>query len=198
MSISMKMSLLLLAAGSLIVTGGCREREPRQPPVPRAQETAETRAEEPLQATVRLEPTENSQVRGTATFTQIPEGVRISAEVQGLEGPGKFGFHVHEFGDCSAPDASSAGGHFNPAGTPHGGPDDPPDQRHAGDLGNIEAGADGMARYERVDQVIQLDGPDSIIGRSLVVHVHEDDLETDPTGESGPRLACGVIEAISH
>jgi superoxide dismutase, Cu-Zn family len=117
--------------------------------------------------------------------------------VQGLE-ERRHGFHIHEFGDCSAADASSAGGHYNPDGSRHGGPEDPPAQRHAGDLGNIEADAGGRGSYDRIDRVIQLRGPQSIIGKSVVVHAHEDDLQTEPTGESGDRLACGVIEQSAN
>lgn len=146
-----------------------------------------------VEAMAVLEPTEGNETRGQVTFTQTDEGVRVVAEISGLTGD-RHGFHVHEFGDCSAPDASSAGGHFNPTGAPHGAPDASAAQRHIGDLGNIEAGADGSARYERVDEVLQLSGPNSIVGKAVIVHAGEDDLTTQPTGDAGSRLACGVIE----
>ncbi|MFW5972911.1 MAG: superoxide dismutase family protein [Bacteroidota bacterium] len=144
-------------------------------------------------AVAELEPTEGNEVRGTVTFTEEDDGVRVHAVVVNLPGE-RHGFHVHEFGDCSAPDAESAGGHFAPHDRPHGAPDDPAEERHVGDLGNIEADEDGNAEYERVDEVIELEGENSIVGRSVVVHAREDDLESQPTGEAGARLACGVIE----
>lgn len=143
-------------------------------------------------AYAELQPTEGNDVHGTVTFTAAPGGVRVSASLMGLT-EGQHGFHVHETGDCSAPDASSAGGHFAPGGTPHGAPTDPSDQRHSGDLGNIEADASGNASYERVDEVMTLSGPNSIIGKAVVVHADPDDLESQPSGNAGARLACGVI-----
>lgn len=132
----------------------------------------------------------DSEVVGAITFAEADGGVRIIADVGGLK-PGKHGFHIHEHGDCSAPDASSAGGHFNPTNKKHGGPDSA--ERHVGDLGNIEANTQGLAHYDRVDKVISLNGPDSIIGKSIVIHSDEDDLVTDPAGNSGKRIGCGEI-----
>jgi Cu-Zn family superoxide dismutase len=105
--------------------------------------------------------------------------------------PGPHGFHIHEKGDCSAADASSAGGHFNPTGKPHGGPDS--DARHAGDFGNIEADATGNARYSRTFSDLTLDGESSIIGKAIIVHQKADDLKTQPSGDAGGRIGCGVI-----
>lgn len=147
--------------------------------------------EAPTSAIVELNPTKGNHVAGTVVFTQVAGGVEIEANVTGLT-PGKHGFHVHEHGDCSAHDASSAGGHFNPTKKKHGGPDSP--ERHVGDFGNLVADKNGVAHYKRVDTVISLTGPDSIIGKSIVVHADEDDLTTQPTGNSGARIACGVIE----
>src|SRR5690606_37826534 len=96
-----------------------------------------------------LTSTKGHMARGTVTFTPADGGMRVVASLQALE-PGTHGLHIHEIGDCSAPDASSAGDHFNPDGSPHGAPKDPPSRRHAGDLGNITAGDDGSARKEMV------------------------------------------------
>jgi superoxide dismutase, Cu-Zn family len=145
-------------------------------------------------ASASLEPTQGNQTRGTVTFTEEQGGIRVVANLEGLPGEGRFGFHVHEHGDCAAPDAASAGGHFNPDHTEHGAPGDPMPERHAGDLGNVEADASGSATYDRLDRVMTLDGDGSIVGRSVIVHAGEDDLETQPTGDAGARLACGVIE----
>jgi superoxide dismutase, Cu-Zn family len=144
----------------------------------------------PDKAICVLHPTNGYNVSGTVTFTRDGEDVKIVAEVEGLA-PGKHGFHIHEFGDCSASDGTSAGGHFNPEGVEHGGPDD--EVRHVGDLGNIEAGEDGTARLEMTDSKISLHGEHSIIGRAVVIHEGEDDLTSQPTGAAGARLACGVI-----
>lgn len=143
-------------------------------------------------ATAALEPTEGNDVTGTVTFTALNGEVRVEGDFQNLA-PGSHGFHIHETGDCSGPDASSAGDHFNPTDDPHGGPGDA--ERHVGDLGNIEAGSDSTATFSLTDQVITLDGPDGIVGKAVIVHSGEDDLETQPTGDAGDRLACGVIEA---
>jgi Cu-Zn family superoxide dismutase len=105
--------------------------------------------------------------------------------------PGAHGFHVHEFGDCSMADGTCAGAHFNPTGAPHGGPDDA--RRHAGDLGNVKADESGKAIYKRVDKMLALNGPSSIIGRSIIVHAAPDDLKTQPSGNAGARVGCGVI-----
>ncbi len=137
-----------------------------------------------------LHPTEGNDVKGTVTFTQSGSGVNVVADLEGLK-PGKHGFHIHEYGDCSKPDGTSAGGHFNPASEDHGAPSD--SVRHVGDLGNIEAKADGTAHLELNDTMIQLNGEHSIIGRAIVVHAGEDDLKSQPTGDAGARVACGVI-----
>ncbi len=147
-------------------------------------------AQEPTKAIAVLHPTVGSNVSGTVTFTKGTDSIQVVADVTGLT-PGKHGFHVHEFGDCSSPDGNSAGGHFNPTHKQHGAPDAA--DRHAGDLGNIEADASGKAHLDWKDKVMKLSGPDSIVGRSVIVHVQEDDLKTQPTGNSGGRLACGVI-----
>ncbi len=144
-------------------------------------------------AVAELEPTEGNDVRGTVTFTEEGDGIRIVATVTGLTA-GPHGFHAHEIGDCSAPDASSAGDHFNPGGTEHGAPDAAEGERHVGDFGNIEADDAGSATYDRLDTVISFEGQNSIVGKAVIVHEGEDDLETQPTGDAGGRLACGVVE----
>jgi Cu-Zn family superoxide dismutase len=138
-----------------------------------------------------LHPTAGNKVGGTVTFEAVADGVHIRAELTGLT-PGKHGFHIHEFGDCSAADASSAGAHFNPTNQPHAGPDTA--ARHEGDMGNVEADASGNAKLDYVDHQISLSSDEkSAIGRSVVVHAKADDLKTQPSGDSGARIACGVI-----
>jgi Cu-Zn family superoxide dismutase len=137
-----------------------------------------------------LHPTKGNNVMGSVTFTQSGDEVKVVADITGLT-PGKHGFHIHEFGDCSSPDGNAAGGHFNPTKHDHGAPD--ASDRHAGDLGNIEADASGKAHLEWSDKVMKLSGADSIVGHSVIVHEKADDLKTQPTGNAGGRLACGVI-----
>lgn len=161
--------------------------EPTPEPPPEPEESAA------LEAAATLAPTEGSTVAGTVTFVQEGGQVYVAAHVTGLE-PGLHGFHIHENGDCSAPDGTSAGGHFNPDGVDHAGPTAA--VKHRGDLGNIEASEDGMAHHEATLSFITLEEgqPHSIIGRGLIVHAGEDDLTSQPTGAAGGRLACGVIE----
>ncbi|GJQ69068.1 Sod [Trypoxylus dichotomus] len=136
-------------------------------------------------------------VRGTLFFTQenAKAPVIVTGEVSGL-GQGLHGFHIHEFGD-NTNGCISAGAHFNPHSKDHGGPE--ADVRHVGDLGNIEAGDDGIAKVKICDSVISLEGPHNIIGRTLVVHADPDDLGlgghelSKTTGNAGARCACGVV-----
>ena len=137
-----------------------------------------------------LNPTVGNTLTGSITFTQTDKGVRVVVDVQGLS-KGKHGFHIHEFGDCSAPDGTSAGGHFNPMGKTHGAPMDM--SRHIGDMGNIDVDESGKAHLDYVDTMMSLNGDHSIIGRSVILHKNEDDMKTQPTGNAGPRIACGVI-----
>ena len=132
-----------------------------------------------------LSPTEGNDLQGTVTFNQTPEGVRVQANLTGLTAGTEHGFHVHQYGDCSASDGTSAGGHFNPHGADHAGPDAA--SRHVGDLGNSEA------TYDRVDTQLAFEGESSIIGRAVIVHGGIDDLSSQPSGAAGPRIACGVI-----
>jgi len=143
-------------------------------------------------ATATLRPASGSQVQGQLTFTQIAANrVRVVGEVTGHQ-PGLKGFHIHEKGDCSAPDASSAGGHFNPAGTAHG---PSPTSGHAGDMGNVRFDDSGKTVIDMVFDgiTVSTDSRTGIIGRAVVVHMQPDDLKTDPTGNAGARAACGVI-----
>jgi Cu-Zn family superoxide dismutase len=143
-------------------------------------------------ATASLAPTQGSTVRGTVTFEPSGDGLHVTAHIEGLT-PGDHGFHLHQNGDCSAPDGSSAGDHWNPTQQPHGAPDAA--QHHAGDLGNITADASGMAHVDKTVQGIGLTGTQSVVGRAVIVHAKPDDLKTQPSGNAGPRLACGVVSA---
>jgi superoxide dismutase, Cu-Zn family len=137
-----------------------------------------------------LYPTKDSKVTGKVVFIKTDAGIKVIANIEGLT-EGNHGFHIHACGDCSSEDGMSAGGHFNPDNKMHGAPVD--SMRHAGDMGNIVADKSGKAHLEFTDKDISLEGPHSIIGRSVIVHKNADDLKTQPTGNAGARVACGVI-----
>lgn len=144
--------------------------------------------------TIPLAAKSNSKTRGIIRVREMPgKGVRFEGLVSGLPPNGKHGFHVHAKGDCSAPDATSAGDHFTPVGKKHGSPGDP--QSHAGDLGNITADAKGVARVEIDASRLTLNGnvPLTIDGKSLLVHAKPDDFKSQPSGAAGERIACGII-----
>ena len=144
-------------------------------------------------ATARLSPTSGNQASGTVTFTAASSGMGVTVQISmtGLT-PGEHGIHIHEKGDCSAPDATSAGDHFSATPSQHGGPHDT--MRHTGDLGNVVADAQGKVETSFQDDRISLSGPDSILNKSVIVHAGKDDFTTQPSGASGARVACGVIE----
>ncbi|MCB1741623.1 MAG: superoxide dismutase family protein [Gammaproteobacteria bacterium] len=144
-------------------------------------------------AIVELNPTAGFTAKGSIIFERVGDSVHISGVVEGLA-PGKHGFHVHEHGDCSADDASSAGGHFNPTQVMHGAPG--ADTHHVGDLGNIEADGEGVARVDLKSPTLRLHGQHSILGKAVIVHRHPDDLVSQPSGNAGPRVSCGVIRPI--
>ncbi|MDO4904882.1 MAG: superoxide dismutase family protein [Lautropia sp.] len=147
-------------------------------------------------AMAELKPTQGNVTAGSIKFENEGDKVRISGEVSGLKAESSHGFHVHEKGDCSAPDGSSAGGHFGLVGQEHGSPNEA--GSHVGDLGNIRTDEDGVARVDIVVPRSKLtlgEGEKDVIGRGLIVHAKADDLVSQPTGNAGDRLACGVIRA---
>ena len=169
------MNKTVIVAASTILLSACATTEPSGP-----------------SATVVLRPASGTQVHGEVTFTQIGANrVRVTGEIAG-HSPGPKGFHIHEKGDCSAPDAKSAGAHFNPAQAKHGAS---PVTGHAGDMGNVTFSESGKATVEMVLEGLSVssDPKNGIIGRAVIVHMQPDDLKTDPTGNAGDRAACGVI-----
>ena len=145
-------------------------------------------------ATVNLAPASASLVSGTLTLVPMGDGVHITGEVGGLKPGDVRGFHIHEKGDCSAADASSAGGHFNPGAQAHGRAGQ--GAHHAGDTDNIVANAKGVARIDAHVTGVTLGGGagNDIAGRAVIVHAAADDYTTQPTGNAGARVACGVIK----
>ncbi|MEO7330563.1 MAG: superoxide dismutase family protein [Minicystis sp.] len=144
----------------------------------------------PSSVEVTIEARSSSKLKGTATFTGVADGVKVSIKVSGAP-PGKVATHVHETGDCSAPDGKSAGGHFNPGAHAHGLPEG---ERHLGDLGNIDIAADGTGTLEITVKGANLKPGDatSYLGRAIIVHEKKDD-GGQPTGNAGGRIGCGVI-----
>jgi len=164
------------------------------PPPPPTTLDAALPAESPI-AEVDMKPTEGNTAAGQLSLLVEAGGIRISGTLQGASPAGEHGFHVHESGDCSAPDASSAGGHFSAAGMSHGDPAS--DSHHTGDMPNQTADAQG-----RIDVNVLLEGVEygtgsatDIANRALVLHQKADDYTSQPAGDSGPRIACGVIPA---
>ena len=150
--------------------------------------------DEPLQATAALHPTKGSKAFGEATFEQAGDKVHVLVNAQGLKPNQEHGFHIHEAGDCSSGDGMSAKGHFNPMGKPHGNPAS--GEHHAGDLPALKADKAGRAKLDvMLDTITLKPGPTSIVGRGLIIHADPDDYRTQPTGNSGARIACGVIKA---
>ena len=144
-------------------------------------------------ATATLEPRSGSNVKGNLMFTQIGDVVRVTGEITGHT-KGQKAMHIHEKGDCSDDKGMSTGGHFNPHKMKHGGPYDP--VKHSGDLGNITFNDQGVAKINFTvgDISVSRDKADGIIGRAVIVHAAVDDMQTDPTGNAGGRVACGVIK----
>jgi Cu-Zn family superoxide dismutase len=195
------MHRILLLALALAVTACSRDdvapseqREAQAPSeaVPEAAPAAPAR-----DATVQLASTQGNTASGSLQLVQSPEGVRVSGTIQGLKPNGEFGFHFHEKGDCSAPDASSAGAHFNPAQKPHGNPAE--GEHHVGDMLNVKSNAEGVAQVEATaaEATIGSGEPTDVLGKAVVVHESPDDYKTQPSGNSGKRIACGVIAAPS-
>jgi Cu-Zn family superoxide dismutase len=148
----------------------------------------------PAAASAEIKPTQGNSATGTARFVQQGDKTQVQVRVSGLAPNSVHGFHVHEKGDCSASDGISAGGHFNPDGKPHAQFEKA--DRHAGDLPNLRADANGVASYQFETNVLSVGtGANGVIGRSVIVHRDADDYLSQPAGNSGPRVACGVIAA---
>lgn len=209
-----KIAFSLLLTGALAASGCTRDKEPEignndptaatpdgtaPQPGPNEGTTVDAQVNPAggATATATLEGSpDDSDFAGTLTLTQEGNGLRIVADLQGVDQAGKHGFHVHETGECSHDAAggkhfSSAGGHFNPTGSEHACP--PTEPRHAGDLGNVEVGANGAGRMEMTTTGLSLTGPNSVVGKAIILHANEDDCKTQPTGNAGDRLACGVV-----
>ena len=136
----------------------------------------------------------NPNLSGTITFTPDGDRIHVVADLKGVDKPGMHGFHVHDKGECNG-DFTSAGGHFNPTGAQHA--CSPSDPLHAGDFGNVQVAEDGTAHIDTYTNHISLSGATSVIGKAVILHAGQDDCKTQPSGNSGARVACGVVRASS-
>lgn len=174
-------SALLLA----LIAPAIRAQEPSPPPSPH------TSSAEMKKLVAIIRPVGNSNVRGSVVFEKVDDGILVTAKIGGLTPNANHAIHIHEFGDLGSDDATSAGGHFNPGDHPHALPDE--SDRHAGDLGNLQADGDGNATLSLIVNNITLDsGKSGILGRAVIVHAKADD-GGQPTGNAGDRIAAGVI-----
>ena len=170
----------LFAAAAVAVLAAC-------------QSTSSDKPADTPRATAQLQPTKGSKTFGEATFEQVGGKVHVVVYVQGLKPGQEHGLHIHEVGDCSSGDGMSAKGHFNPLNKPHAHYDSP--ERHAGDLPALKADKLGRAKVDiTVDVLTVTPGATSVINRALIVHADPDDYKTQPTGNAGARIACGVIQ----
>ena len=173
------MSRLLVISVAAALAAGCATMRDMMPSAPKPT------------ATASLAPTTGNAARGTVTFTQDGDEVRVRASLTGLKPLAEHGFHVHEKGDCSSGDGMSTGGHYNPAGKAHG---PQGGEHHAGDMPSLQADAYGNASASfELKGVSITGGANDLVGHGLIVHRDPDDYKTQPTGNAGPRIACGVI-----
>ena len=170
------MKLIIAFAAATVLLAACQTMPPEAP-----------------RATAQLQPTKGNKTFGEATFEQEGGKVHVVVYVQGLKPGQEHGMHIHEAGDCSSGDGMSTKGHFNPHSKQHGHHGSV--ERHAGDLPSLKADKDGRAKVEvDLDIITVTPGPGSIVGRGLIVHADPDDYKTQPTGNAGARIACGVIQ----
>jgi len=184
-------SLLLVV---LLATGGiaCAQTSAVTPETKASAALPE--AQTPVGASAELKATVGNGVSGTLKLTPQQGGVQMTGSIKGLTPNTQHGFHIHEKGDCSAPDASSAGAHYNPTGQPHGNP--AAAARHLGDMPNIQSDAKGVAKVDLVinDVTLRTGEASDIVGKSVVLHEKVDDYKSQPAGNSGDRIACAVIK----
>lgn len=188
MTATLRIAVLAAATAALAACGG---QTVKPTPTPAATAKPMSTASS---ATVVLASASGSLVSGKLSVRPMGDGVHITGEIGGLTPNSTHAIHIHEKGDCSAADASSAGGHFNPAGQPHGQVDH--GAHHAGDMDNLVANAEGVAKVDAHASGVTLGGgaPNDVAGRAVIVHASPDDYKSQPAGNAGARLACGIIK----
>lgn len=188
----MRSTLSVVLLGAACVASGCDRPKDEAPSEEPAAKKGAAEPERFERAVAQIYPTKGNDAKGTVRFQRLDGELRVSIDVEGLEPSTEHGFHVHEFGDCTAPDAASAGDHYNPTNAPHGLPSE--SERHVGDFGNLKSDANGRAKLEKTIELPSEQG--SIIGRALIIHARPDE-GTQPTGNSGARIGCGVIGIVN-
>jgi Cu-Zn family superoxide dismutase len=168
----------------LIILSACASREEKEEKLTKVAESMKV-------ASAEIHSTTMKDVKGTVTFEEKPESLMVMADISGLKKDAKLGFHIHENGICEGPDYKTAGNHFNPHMAKHGSPDT--DKSHAGDMGNIQTDKDGHA-----SSVVNLKGVTltEVMGKAVLIHAKTDDLKTQPSGNSGGKIACGLIRPV--
>jgi len=186
----MKAHTLVFLAPFAVLVACSRAEAP--PPPPAAAPAAVVEAA-PATAAALLAGASGSTVAGALQLAASSSGVTLTGEISGLSPNTEHGFHVHEIGDCSAPDAKSAGDHFNPEHAAHGGPTSA--AKHLGDIPNLQSDAAGHVAVNATiaNATLRDGGPNDLAGRAVIVHAKRDDYMTQPSGDSGDRIACGVI-----
>ncbi|MEM0962299.1 MAG: superoxide dismutase family protein [Bacteroidota bacterium] len=191
------MRALLLALPLLLAACQTEADGPAAP----ADSTADPAPSGPERATAQIDAVGDSGVSGTVEVTALEDAVEIRYSLDGFTSETPNGFHIHENGSCEADSsgtpAGAAGGHFNPMSSEHGAPSNEATKRHAGDLGNIVPDASGRAVGTVVDSVLAFSGPTSLIGKAVLIHGGEDDLTSQPSGDAGPRIGCGILQLAS-
>ncbi|KRG71985.1 superoxide dismutase family protein [Pseudoxanthomonas dokdonensis] len=182
------MRIALMATATTLFLSACGSSPPPAPATPAVPTTSSAQ-----QAVANLASASGSLVSGKLTLVPMTDGVHVTGTIGGLAPNSSHGFHVHEKGDCSAADATSAGGHFNPFANPHGKAE--AGKHHAGDIDNITANSDGVAQVNAHLSGVTLGGgaANDIAGKAFIVHAAPDDYTSQPSGNAGARLACGVI-----
>ncbi len=196
MQMHMRRHVSILTAALMLAVAGCASAPPTAKPAATAPMKPLAAPGTAQQAEANLASASGSLVSGKLTLRPVDGGVHVTGEVGGFKPGSSHGFHIHEKGDCSAADASSAGGHFNPAGHPHGRAMH--GAHHAGDSDNLTADANGVAKIDTRISGVSLGGGagNDIAGRAFVVHAAPDDYSSQPAGNAGARVACGVIRIV--
>lgn len=192
----MKTTVLAAAAALALGLAGCSSTPDQTSKAsPTTTRPAMATSSSVQRAHVNLAGASGSIVSGQLSITPMGDGIHFRGELGGFKPNSTHAIHIHEKGDCSAADASSAGGHFNPANVKHGRVSAPP--HHAGDMDNIVADAKGVAKVDSHASGPVLGGgaPNDAIGRAVIVHASADDYTSQPSGDAGERVACGVIKA---